>query len=131
MATPSYQNPLPILKEYIAKSDAARARYLDPQYRDRFWHLSFLARDPERRGGGKGAVSAVVRPFLERARAEAVPAWLESVDVHAVEVYEHYGFRVCEKMVMGEGVVGADGWPQEGGDGFVVWAMVFDAYLRG
>lgn len=128
MASSRYRNPLPVLKEFIAKAAAAWAKYLGAEYQNRHWHLSFLARDPSKTG--KGAVSAVMRPFLERAKEDGVPVWLESVDLHAVEVYEHYGFRVCEKMTMGKGVARPDGWLEECGEGFTVWAMVFDQHLR-
>lgn len=128
MNAPRYQNPLPVLKEFMAKDAAVRARYLGPEDQQRFWYCNYLARDPSKTG--KGAVSAVIRPFLERAREDGVPAWLISVDLHAVEVYEHYGFRVYAKMIVGKGKAGADGWPEENGEGFAVWAMVLDEHLR-
>lgn len=61
-------------------------------------------------------MSAVTRPFLEWAKEDGVPAWLESADLHAVEVYEHCGFRVYEKMVVGKGTVRLDGWLEENGE---------------
>ncbi|ERF73128.1 hypothetical protein EPUS_09126 [Endocarpon pusillum Z07020] len=127
MDAPRYHNPLPLLKEFITKAAAVRAKYLDPEFRERYWHLSYLARDPSKIS--KGAVSAVMRPFLQRAEEDGVPAWLISVDLHAVQVYEHYGFRVCEKIIIGQGVARPDGWPEEGGEGFALWAMVFDQHL--
>jgi ribosomal protein S18 acetylase RimI-like enzyme len=128
MAAPRFRDPKPILKEFKAKADAALGKHLGPEYQHRHWHLSYLARDPSRLG--KGAVSAVVRPFLERAKEDGVPAWLASVDLHSKHVYEHYGFRVCEKLIVGQGIAGADGWPKENGEGFVVWLMVFDDHLH-
>lgn len=127
MDAPLFHNPPPLLKEFMRKAAAARAKYLDPEFQERHWQLGYLARDPSK--PGKGAVSAVMRPFLERAKEDGVPAWLESVDLHAVQVYEHYGFRVCEKMIIGQGIARPDGWPEEGGEGFAVWAMVFDQHL--
>jgi ribosomal protein S18 acetylase RimI-like enzyme len=128
LAAPEYRDPRPVLKDFIAKAAATRAKYLGSEYEQRHWHLSFLARDPSKTG--EGAVSAVVRPFLERAKEDGVPAWLESVDLHGVEVYEHYGFKVCEKMIVGKGLVRADGWPEEDGEGYAVWAMIYDEHLR-
>jgi ribosomal protein S18 acetylase RimI-like enzyme len=128
LAAPEYRNPRPVLKDFISKADAARAKHLSPEYQQKHWHLSFLARDPSKKG--EGAVSAVIRPFLERAKEDGVPAWLESVGLHAAEVYEHYGFKVCEKMIVGRGRVRADGWPEEDGEGYAVWAMIFDEHLR-
>lgn len=128
LAAPRHQNPGPVHKEYIDKTSAARKKHLDPKFHENHWHLDFLARDSAK--NGKGAVSAVMRPFLERAREDEVPAWLEAVAFHAVEVYEHYGFRICEKMTIGEGFSRADGWPEENGEGFTVWAMVYDEHLQ-
>jgi hypothetical protein len=128
LAAPRYQNPLPILKEFLAKAAVVRAKHLGSKHQERYWHLRYLARDPSKTG--RGAVSAVVRPFLERARQDQVPAWLEAVDLHAVHVYEHYGFRVCEHMTVGKGIAGPSGWPEDDGDGFAVWAMVFDEHLK-
>jgi Acetyltransferase (GNAT) family len=128
MASPRYQNPLPVLKEFMAKAAAVREKHLGPEDQQRYWHLSYLARDPSRTG--KGAVFAVMRPFLERAKEDGAPAWLEAIGLHAVRVYEHYGFTICEKMTVGEGRARADGWPEENGEGFAVWAMIFDEHVR-
>jgi ribosomal protein S18 acetylase RimI-like enzyme len=129
MDAPRLQDPLPLLKEFMDKAAAVKARHMGPEDQQRYWHLSFLARDPSKKG--RGAVSAVMRPFLEKAEEEGVPAWLEAVDLHAVEVYEHYGFRVCEVITVGKGEYRPDGWPEEGGEGFNVWAMIYDSHLKG
>jgi hypothetical protein len=127
MISPRYQNPLPVHMEFRSQAAAAKESHLGP-YQESHWYLNFLARDPSKTS--KGAVSAVVRPFLERTKADGVPAWLEAVDLHAVEIYEHYGFRVVEKMIVGKGRAGQDGWPEENGEGFAVWAMIFDEHMR-
>lgn len=95
------------------------------------WHLSFLARNllpgvPR----VPGAISAVIRPFLEKACEEGVPVWLEASGINARDVYLHYGFRVVEEVVCGVGKVTEDGWPQEGGPGASAWAMIYDAHLK-
>jgi hypothetical protein len=97
-----------------------RERKLKPHY-----HLSFLARVPGREDV-KGAIRAVMLPFLAKAREEGVPVWLEATYPHAVAVYEHYGFRICEEVAIGVGKVGADGWPKEGGEGVKAWGMLWD-----
>ena len=33
-------------------------------------------------------------------------------------------------MTVGKGRTRADGWPEENGEGFAVWAMIFDEHLR-
>jgi hypothetical protein len=100
--------------------ETTQERNLKPHY-----HLSFLARVPGREDV-KGAISAVMLPFLAKARDEGVPVWLEATYPHAVVVYEHYGFRVCEEVTIGVGRVGADGWPKVGGEGVKAWGMLWD-----
>lgn len=96
--------------------------------RDRpFYHLGFLGRNPDPAVPAvKGAVSAVVEMFLERARREGACCWLEATSESAVRVYEHFGFRVCEVVRIGEGRVDERGWPEEGGKGERAWGMIFE-----
>ncbi|KAH7045954.1 hypothetical protein B0J12DRAFT_146438 [Macrophomina phaseolina] len=121
---------LPLLNEYLTQVSAAKRRHLpDPQCHPPHYDLKFLARNPSVPRVA-GAVSAVVRPYLVRARGEGRSVWLEATSPAAVGVYEHWGFRVVEEMVIGRGKVGADGWPvREGGEGqgqgLRVWGMVF------
>jgi ribosomal protein S18 acetylase RimI-like enzyme len=56
------------------------------------WYLDLIAVAPERRGEGIG--SALIRWGLERARADGVPAVLETAQPDNVPLYEHFGFRV-------------------------------------
>lgn len=96
-----------------------------------FYHLSFLARNPSVPRVA-GSINAVMLPFLQRAKAENVPAWLEATTPQAVKVYEHFGFRVVEEIVIAKGKVDAHGWPSVDGkgEGVTAWAMIFDPHLR-
>lgn len=94
-----------------------------------FWHLGFLARDPEKEKV-PGAISAVVVPFLQRAREERVPAWLEATTMYGVRLYEFFGFRLVETVTVGKGVYGEDGWFEEGGKGSSGYCMIYDGHLR-
>jgi len=94
-----------------------------------FWHLAFLARDP-RKPAVKGAISAVLKPYLDQAVSQGVPAWLEATNLHAVGVYKHMGFRLLEAVTIGKGKIGTDGWPKEGGDGVTAYIMIFDEHVR-
>jgi hypothetical protein len=94
-----------------------------------FYHLSFLARNPSS-PRVPGSINAVISPFLERARAENVPAWLEATTRQAATVYAHHGFRLVEAITIGAGKVDAKGWPKEGGEGVTAYAMIFDQHLR-
>ena len=95
----------------------------------RYYHLSFLARNPSV-PRVDGAINAVIAPFLQRARDENVPAWLEATMLQAAKVYEHFGFRVVEAINVGKGKVDAMGWPKEGGEGLTAYAMIYDEHLR-
>ncbi|EXJ80795.1 hypothetical protein A1O3_07079 [Capronia epimyces CBS 606.96] len=102
----------------------------EPQIRP-FYHLSFLARNPSA-PRVPGSLNAVISPFLKRSQADHAPVWLEATSRQAVKLYEHYGFRVVEEIVVGQGKVDAEGWPtQDGqGEGVTAWAMIYDSHLR-
>jgi ribosomal protein S18 acetylase RimI-like enzyme len=57
-----------------------------------------MARDPERKD--KGAVRAVIEPFIVRAKEERMPIWLSAANTRARDVYAHFGFRVIEVFEM-------------------------------
>ena len=57
-----------------------------------FWRLSLMARDPERKD--KGAVRAVIEPFVARAREEKVSLCLVAGNARARDVYQYFGFRI-------------------------------------
>lgn len=57
-----------------------------------FWHLDSVAVDPPLQGRGIG--SALVRHGLARARADGIPAILETGSPRNVPLYERLGFRV-------------------------------------
>jgi hypothetical protein len=96
-----------------------------------FYHLSFLGRNPDQ-PSTPGAISAVVLPFLERAREENVPAWLEATSPRAVAIYQHFGFQVCEEVVIGRGKCDDRGYPCSGeqATGVSAWGMIYDSHLR-
>ncbi|KUI62528.1 Putative increased recombination centers protein 11 [Cytospora mali] len=62
----------------------------------RFWSLSLMARDPNRKD--KGAVRAVIEPFVARARREGVPLWLVAGNQRARNVYSYFGFKVVKVL---------------------------------
>ncbi|EXJ58169.1 hypothetical protein A1O7_05594 [Cladophialophora yegresii CBS 114405] len=115
-----------------SNSDAnSNASQLDPdsvQLRP-FYHLSFLARNPSVERVPR-SINAVITPFLERAKAENVPAWLEATSLQAVNVYLHFGFRIVETITVGIGKVNAAGWPADDGEGVTAWALIFDEHLK-
>jgi len=93
----------------------------------RFYHLAMLARDPSVDAAtSRAAVRACVEPFLNKAKEEDIPVWLEASTEQTKDEYASLGFRVCEEVVMGKGRVNAKGWPTEGGEGVQCWAMIWD-----
>jgi GNAT superfamily N-acetyltransferase len=64
------------------------------------WYLGVLATDPSRRGSG--LARAVMRPVLERADADGVPACLETGTRENLPLYARFGFDVlAEARVRG------------------------------
>jgi hypothetical protein len=125
------RNPGPILTEWKAHTQRMRDTYVGERP---FYHLGFLGRNPDPNVAVvSGAVSAVMVPFLARAREEGVCCWLEATSERAVGMYEHYGFRVCEVVRLGAGRVDCRGWPCQGKEatGEKAWGMIFDGHLAG
>ncbi|KIW91885.1 uncharacterized protein Z519_07855 [Cladophialophora bantiana CBS 173.52] len=96
-----------------------------------FYHLAMIARDPDAPPDkSRKAFKACMDYFLNKARDEGVPVWLETASESAMKEYEGMGFRVCEQVVIGKGRVNEKGWPTEGGKGVVTWAMIWDEHLN-
>lgn len=62
----------------------------------RHWALSLMARDPNR--NTKGAVRAVIEPYVARAKLEKMPIWLVAANARARDVYAYFGFRVVDTI---------------------------------
>lgn len=135
------RNGRPIREEWANACKAAKEKYLgttvevvtaDDGSQTRttkikpFYHLWILGRDPDA-PVVPGAVSAVVKPFLARAKEEALPVWLEATTKHAAAIYEHYGFVIVEELTVGQGRRDQDGWPKMDGPGVTAWAMIYNA----
>lgn len=60
------------------------------------WYLAFIGVDPNQHG--KGLASALIKPMLERFDSEGLPCYLETATEKNVAIYEHFGFRLIEKM---------------------------------
>jgi hypothetical protein len=58
----------------------------------RCWNMSLLARDPLRKD--KGAVRAVIEPYVARAKREGMPIWLVAGNERARDVYQYFGFQM-------------------------------------
>jgi GNAT superfamily N-acetyltransferase len=60
------------------------------------WYLATVGTDPDRQGGGIG--SALLRPVLDRADKEGMPAYLESSKERNLPFYARFGFEVIEEL---------------------------------
>jgi len=101
--------------------DDAAEKYLGNK---KFWHLSYLARDPNT--NVKGAVSAVVRPFMEEAKRQNVPFMVEAVGEKPMQVYQHWGFKTMEILRLGEGEVDSENRPDPNGEGIAIYYMIYN-----
>lgn len=129
----SKAKPGPLLGEWRSKVTDAKKKYLasptDPDQIRPFYHFSFLARNtavPK----VAGSIAAVIEPYLQRAREEMVPAWVEATTKQAAGIYTFYGFRLVEEITVGKGQVDAAGWPLEGGEGVTAYALIYDGHLQ-
>ena len=62
------------------------------------WYLAILSVSPESQGKGHGG--ALLRPGLERADAEGLPAYLETQRERNLGFYERHGFELVEKLMI-------------------------------
>jgi hypothetical protein len=119
----------PVFARFMDGIAAAKLKYMGPT--QLYWHLSMMARDPLVQPPVKGAVRAVIEPYLHRAKAEGLPVWIEAGNARARDVYAYLGFEVLEELRMGEGTHRADGSladTRNGDDapGVPVWFMIFN-----
>ncbi|KAK3364722.1 hypothetical protein B0T25DRAFT_530853 [Lasiosphaeria hispida] len=89
------------------------------------YHLDFLARNPSV-PKIPGAISAVVLPYLAKAKQDRLSVWLEATSLDVVTLYKHFGFRVLEEITIGVGRVDGQGKLQNEGEGFKAWLMWVD-----
>lgn len=129
----SKAKPGPLLGEWRTKVTAAKKKYLssptDPDQIRPFYHFSFLARNtavPK----VSGSIAAVIEPYLQRARDEMVPAWVEATTKQAAGIYTFYGFRLVEEITIGKDQLDAAGWPCENGEGVKAYALIYDGHLQ-
>lgn len=73
-----------------------------------------------------GVARALIAPVLKKAKHENSPAWLEATNDHARDVYAYFGFRVVDEVRIGEGKADHSGNLVEGGEGILVYGMIFE-----
>lgn len=80
---------LPAVSRYFAR--VGEARPVEPH-----WYLAAVGADPVAQGTGVG--SALMRAGLERADADGLPVFLETMSPDNLPFYERYGFRVTRVL---------------------------------
>lgn len=111
----------PIFAKFLKEYEEAR-RELFGDTRE-FWNLSLMARDPER--VDKGAVRAVLEPFVAEARSKGQPLWLVAGNQRARDVYGYFGFRVVKELMSfpTERMKAEGGLREEQMEGVPTWCM--------
>ncbi|KAL1880024.1 hypothetical protein Daus18300_001387 [Diaporthe australafricana] len=112
----------PIFAKFLKEYEEARREVFGDLRR--FWVLSLMARDPERTD--KGAVRAVIEPFVAKAREDGVPLWLVAGNERARDVYGYFGFRVVKvlRSFPTERMKCEGGLSEEDKEGVRTWCMV-------
>ncbi len=64
----------------------------------RHWYLELIGIDPELQG--KGYAGILLKAMLARLDRENVPCFLETQNGNNVPIYQHYGFKVVENVVI-------------------------------
>jgi hypothetical protein len=103
----------PIYAAFVRDIEAAKDKCLGEG--QKCWQLTLMARDPLRTS--KGAVRAIIEPFVERAKRDRMPIWCVAGNERARDVYAYFGFEVVQVVYSGEEKVGTwcmvCNWPIE------------------
>lgn len=108
----------PVFAAFVRDIQAARIECLGAH--QPYWTLSLMARDPERKD--KGAVRAVIEPYVRQAKEQRVPLWLVAGNPRARDVYAYFGFRVVQ-AIWSYPTQREDG-DEDGRGGVPTWCMV-------
>lgn len=112
-----------MLREYVPMAEAAKLKCLEGT--KQYYYLFILGTHPDFEGQGLG--SALVRAIQEKVQQEdeLLPLWLEATTEKSMRLYSRAGFEVGGEMHLGKGWADADGMSKEGGEGVMVWGMVW------
>ena len=94
------QPPLDVPAATLARIDAFDGVVHTAMPTDPHWYLGVLATHPDHAGQRWGR--AVMRPGLERAAADGLPAYLETVTASNVVLYERSGWTLSATVPVGD-----------------------------
>jgi GNAT superfamily N-acetyltransferase len=111
--------PISIMTAF-ARGGASRmnlpGRFIDAMHRRhapfRHWFFLIIGVTPHLQG--RGYSGRLIRPMLERMDGEGLPCYTETMEERNVDLYEHFGFRVMEKLAIPDTDI-------------TTWAMLRDA----
>lgn len=125
--TDSDRSKKPIWAHFMNSIAAGKLKYMGPGAN--YWHLSMMVRDPAIQPPVKGAVRAVIEPYLRKAEEDGLPIWIEAGSARARDVYGYMGFELLEEMSSGKGTHRADGYLAVNGEeapGVPTWFMIYN-----
>ncbi|KAI1492950.1 hypothetical protein F5X96DRAFT_624360 [Biscogniauxia mediterranea] len=112
------------LIEYPEGAKRAKEKGMTKRERAAFWYLFHIGTLPSRQG--QGLAGALIERMKDLARGDGGrPIWLEASTPKSRAVYARHGFRDVDEVVLGKGRVGPDGRAEDGGDGVMVYAMIW------
>ena len=89
-----------LLVAFEREIQKVKTELISSRYGQEFWHLALLGRDPRKKPALRGAVRAVLQPFIDQAAAEGKPIWLTTTSEHARDIYLHFGWQVVRTVTV-------------------------------
>lgn len=93
------------------------------------WYGIIMCTVPGRRH--RGLAAKIVMYVQQLARESGHSFWLEAGSPESRRLYLKLGFEDVGDVVLGKGVVGADGLAKKGGEGIKTWAMIWRPNMEG
>jgi hypothetical protein len=94
------KGPSKLLAAFEREIQKVKTELIWSRYGQEFWHLALLARDPRKKPALRGAVRAVLQPFIHQAAAEGKSIWLTTTSEHARDIYLHFGWQVVRTVTV-------------------------------
>ena len=94
----------------------------------KYYRVSMMARAPGRTE--KGAIRAIIEPYVQKASEEGVFIWVEAGNGRAREIFEYFGFKLVEVLHIGIGICVTGAKAPEGLESFPLFLMTFDPSKR-
>jgi hypothetical protein len=110
-----------MLAEYQPLSDAAKVKGLAGQ--KKYYYVFFIGTRED--CWGLGLCSAIMKRYQEIAARDKLPIWLEATTEKSMKIYLKLGWEIVESITLGKGKATAEGLKCKGGEGVMVWAMVW------